>query len=98
VDRTGLAMSLARAGQLAEAQRIATEMRGHAHDDGQISMRRLALVDLALGDTTGALRWLSRDANRHTLAILDVGESPDFDALHAQPAFRQILRTLRLTP
>jgi len=98
VDRTGLAMSLARAGQLAEAQRIATEMRGHAHDDGQISMRGLALVDLALGDTTGALRWLSRDANRHTLAILDVGESPDFDGLHAQPAFSQILRTLRLTP
>jgi serine/threonine-protein kinase len=98
VDRTGLAMSLARAGQLAEAQRIATEMRAHAADDGQISMRGLALLELALGDTTGALRWLSQGANRHSLAILDVGVSPDFDGLRAQPTFKQILRTLRLAP
>jgi len=37
LDRTRLATSLARAGQVAEARRIASEMRTHA-ENGQISM------------------------------------------------------------
>jgi serine/threonine-protein kinase len=97
LDRTGLATTLARAGQVAEARRIAGEMRTHV-EDGEISMEGLAGLDLALGDTTGALRWLSRAASSVGLEPLDVAVYPDFDGLHAHPAFKQILRRLRLTP
>jgi serine/threonine-protein kinase len=98
LDRTGLATSLARAGQVAEARRIAAEMRPHA-EDGQISMEGLAQLDLALGDTAAALRWLTRAANGPThISILDVGVHPEYDGLRALPAFKEILRTLRLSP
>jgi len=91
LDRTSLGISLARAGQVAEARRIAAEMRHHG-DEGS------ALLELALGDTVGALRGLSREANRPGLGILDIAVHPDFDGLHAHPTFKEILRRIPLSP
>lgn len=97
-DSTFLATSLARAGQVAEARRIAVEMHELAQKRQGISLRQLAALDVALGDTTSALRWLSQEATIPGLAPLDIGVHPDFDGLHQLPAFKEILRTLRLDP
>ena len=131
LDRTELALSLSRAGQVAEARRIAAEMRTHAEigqismkglaelelalgdtvaarriaaemrtyaADDQRSLRELAVLELALGDTSAALRWLSRAASTPGIEMLDIGVSWEYDGLRALPAFKEILRTLRLSP
>ncbi len=97
LDQIGLAWTLARGGQLAEARRIAESMSEPAKR-GVLPKRDLATLAIALGDTAAALDWLSRAADEHTLAVLDIGASPMFDGLHGQPEFKRILGKLGLRP
>jgi serine/threonine protein kinase len=56
-----------------------------------------ALVQVAV-TPDDSLDWLSRAADEHTLAVLDIGASPMFDGLHGHPEFKRILGKLGLRP
>jgi serine/threonine-protein kinase len=98
VDRSTYATVLARAGRRTESRQIAAEMQTPAAQ-GRIQGWHFAVLALALGDTAEALARLERFfESRYQLWFLQVGVTPEFEALHSNPRFVALLGRLGLPP
>ena len=58
----------------------------------------LALNYALLGDKEKAVEWLERAVAEHDEWVTYLNVSPDFDVLHSDPRFQDLLRRIGLPP
>ncbi len=63
-----------------------------------VSPIRVARFYAHAGDSERALTWLERAYDRHELNLIHIGVGWDWDALHGEPRFRQLLRRINVPP
>jgi Tfp pilus assembly protein PilF len=58
----------------------------------------MAAIEAELGDKDAAFADLERSANRHDLDVIGINIGPEFDSLHSDPRYGQLLKTVGLPP
>ena len=56
----------------------------------------VSLVHLSLGEGNEALKWLERACQEDCMQLSSIGVDPLFDAVRAEPEYRNLLRKIRL--
>jgi TolB-like protein len=90
-----LAYALARAGRRGEALEIVNKLQDEA------SRTRVDPVDVAIAwaglrDDDQVLSWLRKGFDTHSPAMLRVAVTPEFDSLHSDPRFQDLVRRMGL--
>ena len=92
-----LAHALAGAGDSARAHVIRAQLVERARERYE-SPVLLAMIDVALGDTQGALSQLEAARVTRSADLMWLAVRPTFDPLRTEPGFIRLLDTLRLSP
>lgn len=89
-----LGEALARSGRAAEARALARRMEERARHEW---VQPMTIADIygALGDTSRALDWLE-EAERRGALEPQLDAEPEFRALHGEPRYQRLLRSLGL--
>jgi serine/threonine-protein kinase len=90
-----LGYALARAGRRAEAEAIRDELLARQGHD-YVSPAAIAMVQIALGARDDALRWTERAYAERRGWVVYLSVNPVFDPLRGDPAFRDLVRRMRL--
>lgn len=86
----GVAEVLAMTGDKEEANRIARNLR-LLSIDANISRFRQALLAMAMGDSEGALSFLTLAVEEREAELVWIGVDPRFDAIRTTPAFQSLV-------
>ena len=89
----GLAITYARMGRQAEAQRILNELVEKTRTQ-YVAAERIASVYVALGQKDEAFRWLERAFNEHSANLYAFAFHPEFRALRSDSRFPGLLRRI----
>jgi serine/threonine-protein kinase len=87
--------ALARAGRVAEARSILSELLARQDRTGGASVD-LACVYTGLGEKQQAISWLRRAADEHASHVIFIGVNPIFDPLRGEPEFQALCTRLGL--
>src|SRR5437667_3985054 len=90
---SGLAITYARMGRQADAQKILTQLV-QARDKRYVSAPLLAAVSTALGDKEEAFHWLEVAYDEHSGVLQWIAFLPDFRALHSDARFPHLLQRI----
>src|SRR6266700_1001584 len=90
---SGLAITYARMGQQAEAQKILDQLL-QERQTRYVSAQTIAAVYVAFGEKEEAFRWLERAATDHSGTLQWIAFLPDFGALRSDARFPQFLRRI----
>ena len=93
-SRMLLAYVYARSGRRDEARALLSELRADAPASEPLP-GNLAHIYVALRDAQSALAVLEKGFREDPGALVDIGLSPDMDALRSDPRFQRIVRELR---
>jgi len=92
---TNLASALAAAGRHDETRALLRELEARASQEYVAPLAR-AWMFATLGDKDGALEWLERAYEDRNSMMIAIGALAEFDFLHAEPRFQDLLRRLNL--
>ena len=90
---SGLAITYARMGRKAEAERIFAQLL-QGREQRYVSAPLIAAVSVALGDKEGAFRELERAYAEHSGVLQWIAFLPEFRALHSDPRFPNLLQRI----
>lgn len=93
----GLAITLARMGRVAEARRMLADFEAEAQRH-YFAPTALAAVHEALGEHDSAFADLERAFEAHDAVLWMLPDSPEFEALHGDPRYHDLLRRMHLEP
>ncbi len=93
----GLAITYARMGKKDEARKALNALIQMA-DKRYIPAEQIASVCVALGEKEEAFRWLERAINEHSATIHDIAVDREFQSLHSDPRFSDLLRRIGIDP
>src|SRR5262249_385363 len=93
--QTSLAHAYARAGRKDEARALLAQLM-EASATRHVSAYHVAVVYIALGDTTTALDWLERAYDEQSPWIGYMGVDPRVDPVRSDPRFRSLLQKAHL--
>jgi len=93
-----LAYLYAKEGKRADAERILAALLATGDSAANANAGGLAMLYAALGDKDRAFRWLATEARDSVLPTLGIATEPEFDALHTDPRWPSLMRTLGLAP
>jgi serine/threonine-protein kinase len=91
----GYAVTLARAGQTANARAIVERLQAYGRDH-YLNPITLVAVYSALGDRDRAFAWLDRTVADRTGWLWGIATWPEFDALQDDPRLAQLIRRMGL--
>jgi eukaryotic-like serine/threonine-protein kinase len=94
-ERASLGYVLAKAGEQADARQVLARFE-RERAERHVSAYNFALVLAGFGDTEQTLQWLHRALFEHGPQMICVAVDPRFDFLHAHPAFRALVKRMRL--
>ncbi len=86
---------LAASGQRAAAQRLLADVEERFGTE-PLPRSILAATHLALGDKDAAFVWLGRGVEERDQSLLNLKVSPQWDPIHRDPRFQQLLRRMNL--
>ena len=95
--RSALGRAYADAGNTAEATRVLNELRERSSNEF-VSAIFVALVQVGLHDTEGALAALAQAAREHSYTVPWWNIDPELDPLRADPRFIALMKTIGLEP
>lgn len=84
------------AGRRADAEKLLAELQEEAKHT-YVSPCHIARIYEGLGDKDEALRWLERAWAERDNNLIDVKVNPQYDSLHSDPRFADLLRRLGLS-
>jgi TolB-like protein len=93
----GLAITLARMGRTDEARRMLADFEAEAQRH-YFSPTVLAAVHVALGETDAAFADLERGFAGHDGVLWMLPDAPEFEPLHGDPRYHDLLRRMHLEP
>jgi tetratricopeptide (TPR) repeat protein len=82
------------AGRKEEARKIASELETQQKPDRLASM--LSNIHALLGDREKALQWLEEAYRERVSYLVFIGQTPEFESLHGDPRFEELLRRIGL--
>src|SRR5262249_15852813 len=85
------------AGKVTEAQKALAQLK-ELSKQRYIAPISIAMVYAGLGDKAGAFEWLGRAYEDHSLLLSYIKVWPQFDGLHGDPRFQDLLRRMGLKP
>lgn len=91
-----LAYAYARCGQRAKAQEILNQARARYGKGPSPWARNIARMYVGLGDTDRALRWLEEAFKKRTISLPYLSVWPEFDVLHTDPRFQNLIKSTGL--
>ena len=91
--KASLAWAYARANKKDEAVKLLKELN-HPAQRGPVEPVSMALIYTALGDKEQAFVWLEKGYQAHTEFFLDNIKSPDFESLHTDPRYQNIIQRI----
>src|SRR6266567_1665984 len=94
---SGLAITYARMGQQAQAQKILDQLL-QERQIRYVSAQTIAAVYVAFGEKEEAFRWLERAAAEHCGILQWIAFLPEFAALRSDARFPQFLRRIGVAP
>jgi eukaryotic-like serine/threonine-protein kinase len=92
-SKASLAWAYATANRKGEAIKLLNELKDPAQP-GTVQPISIALIYTALGDKEQAFVWLEKGYQAHTEFFLDNINSPDFESLHSDPRFQNIMQRI----
>ena len=93
----GLGYAYARAGRGSEARKILGKLRD-VSKQRYVAPYFIATVHVGLGDAESALEWLERAYQEHTGWLAYVQSQPEFEHMHSDPRFQDLLRRMNFPP
>lgn len=93
--RAAIAQVFARTGKATEAQRVLNSLIA-ASTQKYVRPYEVASICAALDRRDQALEWLERSVEERSISVLSLGIDPQFNRLHDDPRFRDLLRRIRL--
>lgn len=94
-----LAWVYARVGQQDHARKILHEMESLPEPDStSTNILHFAMVYAELGEKDNAFKWLRKAFDSHTQSLCWLKTSPEFEKLHGDPRFTEMLGRLGLRP
>ena len=93
--RGHLGYAHARAGHVAEAERICLELQHRAQTEG-VGAYEVAFIRAALGDKEQAFKWLDIAYRQHDAGLKFLKVDPCLDSLRSDPRFVGLIRRVGL--
>jgi serine/threonine-protein kinase len=90
-----LGHAYARAGRIQDAETVLTELKRLA-GERYIPSTDLALVELGLGRTANAFRWLQKGHKERCMALVSLKVDPRFNSIRERPEFGELLGKMGL--
>ena len=91
-----LAYALARVGRRGEAIEIVNKLQDEASQI-RVDPVEVAIAWAGLRDDNQVLLWLRKGFDTHSPAMLQVAVTPEFDSLHSDPRFQDLVRRMGLS-
>jgi adenylate cyclase len=93
--KANLAWAYAMSGKRAEAIKMLIELK-ESSKQGSVAPISIASIYAALGEKDQALEWLQKVYEDHAYVILYINCYPEFDSLHSDPRFADLVRRVGL--
>ena len=97
VPSAGLAVTYARMGRMADAQRKVDELIQRSRETYQ-SADKIATVYVAIGQTETAFAWLERAYREHSSSLTGIATRSEFRPLWQDPRFIDLVKRVGLDP
>ncbi len=94
----GLGVTLARMGRTAEARQVLLDLEAFGRQQNYLSPTVLAIVHVALNERDVAFAELERAFEVHDAALWGLVDAPEFEALHGDPRYHDLLRRMHVEP